>query len=452
MIKNKKLDNLIDALNESVYDLASSKNKIKMFQTLLYKKKMPVTKVNTFLNNPQQLLNEEEATILIFTQQLYQLTFNEEINPEKWFANQEIKGVTSYVYREVPKYTKKSFPLVLANAMKAYEDDSVTINMSARELGELKLNGLVNWNPLIQRDAKKVMSGGEIKEEPNIYQQNRTEIKKDILDGKLIKTVIVLNIPLNITGDVDGDYEFNRNKLVIKEGAHLDIVDGTHRIYAAADAILEDSDNEFLDKTRFLIEILNVSDDEAMRYQADLAKATPIPKSRLKELRKDTLADQVTDRLKLDSNSDLRNKVSANGHPKTAIGELVDYGTLSKSIELCYKKELNNRLDVSKVSDYLKEYFLYLFGEFGEYTNEQNNLLFRNKTFTLHIRMSKIMQDNSVPLYKLKVIINPETFYKDKVIEKNSKIYEAMSSVSFNRLNTKMLDQYADALDFNLKK
>ena len=66
MIKNKKLDNLIELLSESVYNLASSKDKIKKFQTLLYKKKMPVTKVDTFLNNPQQLLNEEEATILIF--------------------------------------------------------------------------------------------------------------------------------------------------------------------------------------------------------------------------------------------------------------------------------------------------------------------------------------------------------------------------------------------------
>lgn len=175
MIKNKKLDNLIELLSESVSKLASSKNKIKKFQTLLYKKKMPVTKVDTFLNSPQQLLNEEEATILIFTQQLYQLTFDEGINPENWFTDQEIKGVTSYVYREVPKYKKKAFPLVLDNAMRAYDDDSVTVNMSARELGELKLNGLVNWNSLIQRDAKKVMSGGEIKEEPNIYQQNRTE-------------------------------------------------------------------------------------------------------------------------------------------------------------------------------------------------------------------------------------------------------------------------------------
>lgn len=452
MIKNKKLNNLIELLSESVYNLASSKDKIKKFQTLLYKKKMPVTKVDTFLNSPQQLLNEEEATILIFTQQLYQLTFDEEINPEKWFTDQEIKGVTSYVYREVPKYEKKTFPLVLDNAMRAYEGDSVTVNMSARDLGELKLNGLVNWNSLIQRDAKKVMSGGEIKEEPNIYQQNRTEIKKDILEGKLIKTVIVLNIPLNITGDIDGDYEFNGSKLVIKEGARLDIVDGTHRIYAAADSILEDSENEFLDKTRFLVEILNVTDDEAMRYQADLAKATPIPKSRLKELRKDTLADQVADRLKLDSNSDLRNKVSTNGHPKSAIGEVVDYGTLSKSIELYYKKELNNRLDVSKVSDYLKEYFLYLFGEFSGYKYNQNNLLFKNKTFTLHIRMSKIMKDNNIPLYKLKEIINPETFDRDKALENDTKIYETMRSVSFNRLSTKMLDQYAEALDFNLKK
>src|SRR5690625_2981057 len=224
---------------------------------------------------------------------------------------------------------------------------------------------LLNYNFDIQREARKRVVGRETIQEATLIMENVLEIKEHLKRNTLETTSIVINASAG-TADIGEElfYDKSDGSLIINEGTVLDIVDGYHRCKASELAINENPDIEF----EFIVLILNYTDDQAAKYQGQLAKATPISRTRQRQLSEDRYADSIVK--KLNTQSELRGKVSNSHVPSLKNKELVSYNILADTIHEEFK--LQRMVDMHLVGDYLVKYFDILLGYYRseEHTSE----------------------------------------------------------------------------------
>lgn len=436
---NKSKEELYEILEKEALDVIVDNTKRSSIKKYLQTFNIEGFISEKIFNDVNNLDDYDVRITVLYTKAIFEETKLLKLAPEEWFTELEIKDALQFLYQETED--SLNFPFLAEKVLKNSED-SFTTNFTIKQIALFGINHMTYFNPDIQREGKREMRNGEIVIKPKIYQKNVQEIKKLILDGKLEETTLVFNVPLGITGlDNDVFYDEKKMQLTINEGARLDIVDGIHRTLACQNAYIEDPTNPFLDTIKLTVKIFNYDTARAQNYQAQLAKATPIQKSRIKELEKARLADIVVRNLKINNDSDLKDKISSSNIPNKKTGELTSYSTLSDAIDNSFGDLLKKQFDTIEVTKYLKEFYTYLFGLYEDQLNDKDNILFSNKIFFGHIVLARYMKDNEIPFEEMKKYIKPEDFNKETLHESLKKIIE-MRKINYKKLNQYYLEVF----------
>lgn len=417
MKQGKTREELEGNLNEIVISLKRKKlipQRIK--NTLLKNNKIIGGNVQNLLNNPKEELPKIDWRFLfLFAEQVYIETKEENnnfknINPKNYYTEIEIKKARQYT----GKLTIEgdiTLPLTFENVLQIDYNQYVT-KIPAKLLAEMSAL-LLNYNFDIQRESKRKIIGGETIQEATLIMDNVMEMKEHLKNNTLETTNIVINASAG-TSDSGNEiaYDSERRVLTINEGTVLDIVDGFHRCKASELAINENPDIEF----NFIVLFLNYTDDQAAKYQGQLAKATPIAQTRQKQLAESRYADTIVK--KLNTQSELRGKISTHHTPSLKNGELVSYDLLANTINNEFN--LIRVVDSHLVGDYLKNIFDIVLGYY------EDEFLIRPLDFK---KTSLITESNMF----IGILVLASKMYYNNI--EPSKIIRYMDKIDYNRNN-----------------
>lgn len=394
--------------------------------------------VQSLLNNPKNELSKIDwRVLLLFAEQVYLATNDENIKPSNFYTDTEIKKARQYTGKLAVE-GDISLPLTLENVIMIDYDKYVT-TIPVKMLAEMSAL-LLNYNFNIQREAKKRIVNGETIQEATLVMDNVLEMKEHLKRGTLETTNIVINASAG-TSDTGNElhYDEENRMLTINKGTVLDIVDGYHRCKASELAINENPDIDF----NFVVIILNYTDDQAMKYQGQLAKATPISKVRQKQLSEERFADTIVKKLSLQTK--LRGKISSSSRPNLANKEIVTYEILADTIHEEF--DLNRIIDVHKVANYLKMFF----NIFLEYYEEQfenplkykkETLLVENNFFIGYIVLAKRMYENNIDSSEIISILENIDFNKDNPLWQELEILDNDKNLMGTSIIRKNIKKY----------
>lgn len=405
MIEARK--DAIQALNQVAHELLTMpKEKENVLYTMMYTHGVHSSIILQALNhNAWKELSDIEL-YLLYNQMEWLLVKNE--IPLIDFP-QDIVANSAEYYRSFVKegmYGQgKTFSL--SNVIQVGNGAYVTV-ISVKQVAEMYEQGALNYNYNTQRQPK-LRAGenksGEIALAPTVYKKSVKEISRHLLEGTLVHTTLAYNLALGTGANhVESFYDSETKTLTINKDTRIDILDGYHRTLASVTAFRENPNIDF----KFGLFLFNFDNKSAQQYQAQMAKANPIPVSRIKELASSRLADDVVTRLKIDS--DLKGRIASQDKLATNSHQLVTYNVLSNAIDKYYP--MKTRLDALKTAEYLKDYFMYVVGEFDDVGEMKDNLVLYNKMFLGHIILSKRLLENDIPLADVLTILNKIDFTK----------------------------------------
>lgn len=422
MLAGKTREELEEKLIEPVISI-KRKRKIQqqIKENLLNNNKILEGNVQSLLNDPANELSKIDwRMLLLFAEQIYLATSDESINPKRFYTDVEIRKARQF-NGKLTVEEDLSLPLTLENVIMIDYDKYVT-TIPVKTLAQMSAL-LLNYNFDIQRESKKKVIGGETIEVATLVMKNVLEIKEHLKKGTLETTSIVINASAG-TSSVGDElyYDSQTMTLTINEGTVLDIVDGYHRCKASELAINESPDIDF----KFIVLILNYTDDQAAKYQGQLAKATPISKTRQRQLSEERYADKIVKRL--DSQSSLRGKISDSSRPSARNKELVSYNVLADTIDEEF--ELERVVEVHKVGKYLIQFFDILLDHYQEQFIEnlsktkKESLLVENNMFAGYVVLAKRLYYAGLEPIEAISVLEQIDFRKDNSIWQELKILD----------------------------
>lgn len=352
----------------------------------------------SLINDPKNELPKLDWRVLcLLAEQVAMESKKASINPINFYTEIELKKAAQYAGTLIKK-DEITLPLVIPNMIEINNSEYVG-KIKVSLLGKMS-SALLNYNFDIQREATKVKKGNQTILKPTLIQKNVIEIRNNLKENTQETTQIVINAALGTSDDGD---EINYNpetlELTINKGTILDIVDGYHRSKAAELVINEgyDADKEFS------LLLLNGTDEEAAKYQGQLAEATPLARTRQRQLASKRKSDEVVKKLMKESK--LKGKVSESHIPSLSSGEIVTYDILANAIDEEFN--LERRIDEYKATEYLKEFFdMLLEGFEDEFINnptevKKESIINESNMFTGYVVLAKRMYENNIEPIKV---------------------------------------------------
>lgn len=445
MLPGKSREEYEVVLGNSLKQLKRNRKKTDKIKRNLYKSnKVLEGNIQMIINNPDTQLPETDWRILVLLgQQVSRALGNHRVSPEHYYTENELKKAQQYsgvLYIE----DEISLPLTLEEVIQVDYDIYLAV-IDVKTLAQLS-SLLLNYNFDIQREPQKRIVGGETIKEATLIMKNVQEIKENLLKGTQEVTNIVINASLG-TSD-EGDeliYDSKNNTLTITKGTRLDIVDGYHRCKASELAVNENPDIDF----KFGVLLLNYTDDQAAKYQGQLAKATPITKSRQKQLSEDRYADIIVNNIS--SRSELSGRITNNKRPNIQKNELVSYDVLADSIDKYFS--VNRNYEVHRVSEYLIEFFDYLIGYYDEQflinpiKYRRETLMLENNMFAGYVLLASRMFEEDKQVHLVTKIIGKIDFSRDNSMWKELGVIDNKGNLNDKRHTQKGIEQLFNNID-----
>lgn len=403
----------------------------KIKENLLENHKIIGGNIQSIINNPKKELSKLDWRILLlFAEQVYLELEIPETNPKDFYTGIEIQKARQYT----GKLTVEgdiSLPLTFEEVIEIDYDQYVT-KVDVKTLAQMS-SLLLNYNFDIQRESKRKIIGGETIQEATLVMENVEEMKNHLKRDTLETTNIVINASAGTSHKGNElAYDPETKRLTINEGTVLDIVDGYHRCKASELAVNEDPNIEF----SFIVLILNYTDDQAMKYQGQLAKATPIAKPRQKQLAESRHADAIVNTL--NTRSELANRISLNPRPSSKHKELVSYDLMADTINKEFS--LDRVFEVQLISKYLVKFFDVLIGYYEEQftnnllQNRKESLMTDNNMFVGYLILAKRMYEANKDSIDLIGYIDKIDFSKDnqlwselEILDKKQKLNDTLT-------------------------
>lgn len=440
----KTREELEAALIEPTLSVKRTRNgNLRVKENLLNNHKIIGGNVQMWINNPQkELPNLDWRVLYLFAEQIYKEIKTSDINPNHYYTETESKKARQFMGNLMIKEDIKP-PLKLESVLPINNDQYMT-KINIKTLAQLS-SFLLNYNFDIQREAKKIVRGGETIREATLIMENVVEIKDNLKKGTQETTTIVINASAG-TADDGNELIYNPidGSLIINEGTVLDIVDGYHRCRAAELVINENPNIDF----EFMVLLLNYTDDMAMNYQGQFAKQTPLSKTRQKQLSKPRESDSVVSELV--RQSELRGKVSTSTSPSLKNKEIVSYNVLANTIDEEFKFE--RAVDAHKISRYLKNYFDILLSSYPEQFIEnplhwkKESVMVENNMFVGYIVLAKRMYENDIPEIDLLNYIEKIDFDRDNPLWKDIGFLNESGSLNETNLSRKNIRDYFNSV------
>lgn len=409
MIKGKRKEDLIEVIKENIGDITHSTARIDEMKIHLRNHGISGGDVESALSNPDTLKDIDLRELILLAQQFHAKSGLVALDPREWFTRHEIVEAQQFDKRLITDSTK--YPEIVFENVNVIGHGVYSTSISPKMIHELLGDQILYYNHDIQRQASFTKRNNEVIATPTVYRKNVKEIKELLLEGRLVNTTIAFNAAIG--SSEEGEelvFDASKNTLTVTKGTRLDILDGYHRCLASAEAYGE---NPNLKDFKFILQISNFTTRQAQQYQAQLAKATPIPKARQQSLEASRLADTVM-RI-LQSDSELSGRVSMGSKVNTSAGEVVSYTVLADAIEQEFKMEFT--VDAREVAEWLSEFFEYLIGmnreAFVYNSSSENTLLNYNKMFVGYIVLASRMRKEGIKIKELQKIINNIDFSRD---------------------------------------
>jgi hypothetical protein len=399
-----------------------------------------------WINDPEGRLPELDIReLLLFTEQIFSKTGAESINPQDYFTEGEFKDSRQFS-ASVDRLEKQiDLPILFSNAT-VVGNGAYMVTVDIQTIDKLISNELLDYNYDLQREAKFRKVKNIIRIEPTLNMSNVKEITQHLVDGTLVPTVLVWNAAVRSseTG-TELIYDPTKLELTITKGTQLHIVDGYHRCKAAQNALQVNPNLHF----NFAVLITNYSTKKAQTYQAQLAKATPISRTRIQELEANRLSDTVVQQLK--DESDLKGRISQTNRIHSLNKELVTYNVLSDTIDEEFK--LENRADAADAGDFLSDFFNMLLGSYpDEFLNNveeirKKSLINDNNIFVGYIVLARRMMENNIKPRDIRKIIKDIDFSRENSIWKQLGILDEKGNITETNKARKAIREYFNNIE-----
>jgi len=397
--------------------------------------------ITGYFGSPEIVKDVDLRLLYLLTESTFNHTNNLELDPMFFFTESEKKE--SYQYSgALENEDSLKFPLTFANAT-IVGNGAFMVTMNIKTIKKLVDNQLLHYNFEIQREGKFTKKKDKIIIEPTVNMNNVKEIVSHLKNGTLVPTVLVFNAATR-TSDTGEEltYDSKKMELTINSNSRLDIVDGYHRTKALSNALELYPDINF----NFAVLITNYSTKKAQQYQAQLAKATPISKTRVQELEAKRYSDVVVQQLR--EESDLKGRISQTSKAHTSVDELVAYNTLADTIDEMFKME--TKVEALDVADYLTDFFNYLIGLYPEefIKNPQEtrkvSLINDNNMFAGYVVLASRMMDKEYKVNKLKTILKDINFNRDNPLWEELEILNNKTIKNSNKTRRGIIDYFKE--------
>jgi len=290
--------------------------------------------------------------------------------------------MSEYVFRNVSEIGEKEYQTVI----------------DGQELAQMWRDGIITYNPEIQRGTKVKRGKDNTETEVAVYSKaNVKKIYASMLSGQYFTDMITLNILADGNEKIELDDEGNLNV-----NGEINISDGQHRIRALA-TILESNDkgNTAFDLTelKFPVKITHYDVQTAQQQFHQFSLGLKISSSRAEYFNQTGLANIIVRELM--KNSDLAGRVEVvrNSIPKKDERHIVTFATLVNAIDLVYK-DLETRVQAMELAKYLSEFFNELINLIPELHNyekraqsKETSLIGENFMFYGYVAISKVLRD-----------------------------------------------------------
>jgi hypothetical protein len=340
------------------------------------------------------------------------------------------------------------FPITFPNAT-IVGNGAYMVTVDIQTINKLLSNELLDYNYDLQREASYRRVKNEIKKEPTLVMSNVKEISSHLLEGTLVPTVLVWNAAVRSSSTgTELIYDSNTMELTIEKDTDLFIVDGWHRCKGSQNALQINPDLHF----NFGVLITNYSTKKAQQYQAQLAKATPISKVRIKELEANRLSDTVVQQLK--EESDLKGHISSTERIHSLNKELVTYNVISDTIDEEFKME--TRADAADVGDFLVEYFNMLLGSYPEEflmnieETRKKSLINNNNMFIGYIILARRMFESNMKARDIRKIVKDIDFSKENKLWNQIGVLDQKGNITETNKARKAIKDYFNKLDIEV--
>ncbi|WP_296972046.1 DNA sulfur modification protein DndB [Tepidanaerobacter sp. EBM-38] len=290
--------------------------------------------------------------------------------------------MAEYVFRDVNQIGEKEYQTVI----------------DGQELAEMWRDGVITYNPEIQRGTK--VKRGKDNTETEVAVFSKANVKKiytSMLSGQYFTDMITLNILADGNEKIELDDEGNLNV-----DGEVNISDGQHRIRALA-TILEGNEKGNLafdlSELKFPVKITNYDIQTAQQQFHQFSLGLKISSSRAEYFNQTGLANIIVRELM--KNSDLAGRVEVvrNSIPKKDERHIVTFATLVNAIEIVYK-DLETRVQAMELSKYLAEFFNELINFIPELHNyekraqsKETSLIGENFMFYGYVAISKVLRE-----------------------------------------------------------
>lgn len=434
MSKRQEIKKVITENGKLVFQNSKFKREI---QEHLIKYGISNGKIERVLSSPESIEDMDMRELLLILEQFYVKTGNISFDPSNWFQEVEIKRARQY-HASMSKDDVLELPLTINNVMRVQSNVFQTI-ISVKDIAEWMRDELLSYNYDIQRQPKRKGKKDNIIFRPTVYQKNVKEIKDLLSKGQLMVSTLVFNAGVG-TSDVDEEltYDSSNSSLTINRGTIIDILDGFHRCLASVKAYNENPEIEF----NFILELTNYTTREAQQRQAQHAKATPIPKTRIIEMEANRYADTVVQMLR--SDSELRGRITSSTQITRSQGDLVSYNVLSNAIDREFK--MSSRVEAREVAKYLSSFFEYLIGEnYDEFSDENDakeSLMSYNKVFSGYIALASSMKDLGIPESNVNKILKEVDFSRENPLWRNLGVLDSDFLIAKKTDYIKMSDYF----------
>jgi hypothetical protein len=290
--------------------------------------------------------------------------------------------MSEYVFKNVNQIGEREYQAVI----------------DGQELAEMWRDGIITYNPEIQRGTKVKRGKDNTETEVAVFSKaNVKKIYESMLSGQYFTDMITLNILADSNEKIELDDEGNLNV-----NGEINISDGQHRIRALA-MILESNDKENtafdLTELKFPVKITNYDVQTAQQQFHQFSQGLKISSSRSEYFNQTGLANIIVRELMKSSDLAGRVEVVRNSIPKKDEKHIVTFATLVNAIQLVYE-DVGTRVQAMELAKYLSEFFNELINLIPELHNyekraqsKETSLTGENFMFYGYVAISKVLRE-----------------------------------------------------------
>lgn len=392
-------------LNDIIIKNNTNKKIEKSLKDKLKEHNLNMGEFQSIWNKKEHIDSADEVLLYLMTKYLHELLQIEEINPEVFFTETEIADGDNYKREIISDIV--DYPITFNNVIKVTDDQYIT-TLDIKKIKQLFESNIIVYNYETQRNPKyKQNKDGDLIKLPNVKTKAVEEISESMLNKTYLPNTITLNVFKNDNEIIVFD---KKSRTLTIDNATINIIDGYHRMMGSISAIGKNPNldatmevritNWDVHKARMFIKQENIRNKISTNYLDSVINVTK-------------WGNKVVTKLN-EGQGDLQGKIADDVILINKNKAFTMNNIMSDTIDTLW--ELKTNMDVSKLSNYLIEFFNYVIGlnvvDFVDDLNlsKKNSVITYPLMFVGYLSVAKQWQDDNNWQLKLEEFLNKVDF------------------------------------------